>query len=289
MITRRQLLATPVSAVALTAAQPGERQRVPLKIGHRASSMKMAGDIGVFRLARRIPGLTGVEPQMERGEHSLWDADTVRRYKWEAHRWGIDVPSISGALGPGVSIRNSPVAGIHMLKSIRAAEMLGARIILVPFFRDNAPDMNDESAYGPVVELLSEAARPARDAGVVLGLENSLSPADNKKLVDLIAEDSVKVYYDPHNMEHYGYTGLTVPGIKLLGKERICQVHVKNEDRLIEEPGRVDWREAFAAFNEIGYEGWYIFESRHTGAEQLIASTTKNIEFLKSQCRMGLG
>ena len=289
MITRRQLLATPVSATALAAVQPGQRQRVPLKIGHRAASMKMVGDLGLFRLARRIPGLMGVEPQVAQGEPNLWDADNVRRYKWEAHRWGVDIPSLSGIWGRGVSIRTSPVAGIHLLKSIRTAEMLGARVILVAFFRANAPDMNDESSYGPVVELLREAARPARDAGVVLGLENSLSPADNKKLIDLIAEESVKVYYDPHNMEHYGHTDLSVPGIKLLGKERICQVHVKNEDRLIEEPGRVDWPAAFAAFNEIGYEGWYVFESKHTGPEQLIASTAKNIEFLKSQCRMGLG
>ena len=58
-------------------------------------------------------------------------------------------------------------------------------------------------------------------------------------------------------------------------------MHVKNDERLIEEPGPVDWRAAFAAFNEIGYEGWYVFESRHSSREQLVASTTRNIEFLR--------
>ena len=173
-----------------------------------------------------------------------------------------------------------------MLRSIRAAELIGAHVILVAFFRDRCPAMNDESSYGPVVDLLRAAAGPARDAGVVLGLENSLSPADNLKLVDLVAEDNVKVYYDLDNVEFYGHTKLSVPGIRLLGKDRICQVHVKNEERLIAERGRVDWRAAFDEFNAIGYDGWYVFESRHTGPDQIVEATVKNIVFLQQRCRM---
>ncbi len=279
-MTRREVL---VAALSGPAAR-GQREmgpRAPLKIGHRAANMQMVGDFGVFRFARRIPGLMGIELQVAQGAPNLWDLEAARRYKKEAHRWGIQIPSVAGVWGRGVSIRRSPVAGLHLLKAIRAAEVVGARVILVAFFGDDAPAMDDESSYGPVVELLREAAGPARDAGVVLGLENSLSPADNKKLVDLVAEDSVRIYYDPDNVERYGHKGLATPGIRLLGKERICQVHVKNEDRLIEARGRVDWRSALATFNEIGYDGWYVFESQHHGPEQLIESTAKNIEFLK--------
>lgn len=281
-LSRRELLAGGLTASLLQAADP----EIRLKIGHRASSMKMVGDFGIFRLASRIPGLQGIELQVAAGEPNLWDLDAVRRYKREAHRWGIEIPSLSGIWAKGVSIKDSPVAGVQLLRSIRAAELVGAHVILVAFFRDRCPDMNDESEYGPVVDLLRAAAGPARDAGTVLGLENSLSPADNKKLVDLVAEDSVKVYYDLDNVEFYGHTDLAVPGIQLLGKERICQVHVKNEERLIEEPGRVDWRAAFDAFNAIGYDGWYVFESRHSGPDQLVESTTRNIAFLRERCRM---
>lgn len=283
-LSRRALLAGVL-------AQPLDRRsraasQVPLKIGHRAAAMNMVGNFNVFRLASRIPGLRGVELQSAAGSPNLWDLNAVRRYKREAHRWGMEIPSVAGVWSRGVSIKNSPVAGIELLKAIRAAELIGAHVILVAFFRDNAPAMNDESSYGPVVELLKAAAGPARDAGAVLGIENSLSPADNKKLVDLIAEDSVKVYYDLDNVEFYGHQKQAVPGIAELGNERICQVHVKNEERLIEEPGRVDWRAAFEAFNAIGYDGWYVFESKHSGPEQLIESTTRNVSFLKKHCRM---
>ena len=195
VISRRSLLGLPLAAAALPA-----QYRPPLKIGHRAASMKMVGNVDVFRLARQIEGLSGVELQIATGNANLWDLDVVRNYKREAHRWGIQIPSLAGVWQQGVSINSSPEAGTQLLRAIRAAELIGAHIILVAFFRDRAPDMNDESSYGPVVEVLRATVGAARDAGVVLGLENSLSPAHNVKLVDLIAEDNVKVYYDAHNM-----------------------------------------------------------------------------------------
>ena len=280
MISRREALALPIAAGAAAA-----QIRPPLKIGHRAASMKMVGNFDVFRLASRIDGLMGVELQITGGEPNLWNLDVVRRYKREAHRWGMRIPSLAGVWRRGVSIKDSPVAGIQIMHAIRAAELIGAHIVLVAFFRDRTPDMNDEDSYGPVVDLLRAAAKPARDAGVVLGLENSLSPAHNMQLVDLVAEENVKVYYDVHNMAFYGHRAEAVPGIKLLGKERICQVHVKNDARLIAEPGPIDWKAALDAFREIGYDGWYVFESRHSGTEQLIASTRQNIAFLRSRFR----
>ena len=275
MLDRRAFLAT--------LATPALADGPPLKFGHRASSLKMVGDFDVVRVAAQVQGLDGVELQTAQGEPNLWDVDAVRRYKREGYRWGMSFPSLSGIWGKGVSIRRSPVAGVDLLRSIRAAEMLGSSVILVAFFRDNCPSMDDESEYGPVVELLQRAAPAARDAGVVLGLENSLSPADNAKLVDLIADPAVKVYYDLDNVEFYEHTGLAVPGIELLGRERICQVHVKNEERLIEQPGRVDWRAAFAALKRIGYDGWYVFESRHSSREQMVEATERNIAFIREQ------
>lgn len=258
---------------------------IPLKIAHRAASMKMVGDVGVFQLARQMPGLSGVELQVAAGQPNLRDWATVRRYKQEAHRWGMMVPSLAGVWDRGVSIRSAG-ARANLTQTIRAAEMIGAGVLLVAFFGDNAPDMDDETSFAPMVDLLKEVARPAADAGVILGLENSLSPADNARLADLIDTPNVKIYYDVHNMAHYGHRDQAVSGVKLLGKERICMVHVKNEDKLIEELGRIDWRAAFEAFNEIGYSGWYVFESQHRNQCEMVDATTRNIQFLKKVCRM---
>ncbi len=280
-VHRRTFLSALVGAPVLSAQAP------PLKFAHRAASMKMVGEFDVLRVASQVEGLDGVELQIAAGQPNLWDLDAVHRYKREAYRWGVQIPSLAGVWSRGVSIRTSPVAGIELLRAIRAAELLGSSVILVAFFRNNAPDMDDEASFGPVAQLLQAAAGPARDAGVILGLENSLSPADNVRLLDHVGEPNVQVYYDLDNVEFYGHTGQSVPGVTLLGRKRICQVHVKNDVNLIEEPGRVNWRSAFEALQAIGYDGWYCFESKHSSREQMKESTERNIRFIRS--RLGAG
>lgn len=251
----------------------------PLKIGIRAASMRMAGRPDVFQVAAGIPGLRGVELQATAGQPNLRDAQTVRRYQQEAARWGLKIPSLAGVLDRGVKI-HSPEAADNLIASIRAAETLGAGVLLAAFFRNDAPDMSDEASYGPLVAMLQRVAPVAAEAGVAIGLENSLSPADNKRLVDLVGHPAVGVYYDPHNMDYYGHGDQAIPGIQLLGKERICMVHVKNGNKLIEEPGPIDWAAAFAAFQQIGYDGWYVYETAHADVEDCIADTKKNNAFL---------
>ena len=113
-------------------------------------------------------------------------------------------------------------------------------------------------------------------------MKHSLSTADIKKLVDLVNHPAVRVFWDFDNLEFYGHKGQSVvAGLDLLGVERICQVHCKNNDRLLAEPGRVDWIAAFAALKRIGYESWYIFETKHSSPEQCVEATRKNIEFMR--------
>jgi len=253
----------------------------PLKFGHREASMKMVGNIGVFELASRISGLHGVELQITAGRPLLWDAEILRRYKAEANRWGIRIHSLAAPFPKGVTIRTVDTAPEALRKAIATARFLGASVILLPFFRDNCPNMEDESQYGPVVKMLKQAAPEARDSGVVLGLENSLSPAGNARLCDLVNDPSVRIYYDLYNCEYYGHTGQSVPGVAVIGRERICAVHVKNETKLIEEPGKLDWRAALGELKKIGYEGWYTFETAHTSEAQCITATERNIAFLR--------
>ena len=265
--------------------RPAVGQAVPLKIGIRAATMKMVGNIDVIRTAAAMPGIVGVELQVTAGKPNLRDWDAVRNYKRQADRWAMRIPSLAGVWDSGVQIA-SPAAAENIRLSIRAAELLGSSVLLLAFFQQNAPDMAREDSYGPIVAMLREVAPRAAEAGVTLGLENSLSPADNVKLIDLVGHPAVRVYYDVHNMAFYRHGEQAVPGIKLLGKERICAVHVKNGMMRIEEPGPIDWPAAFRAFNEIGYEGWFVFETAHRTPLACAEDTQANIAFLRQHLRM---
>jgi len=273
--TRRSLLQAAAAALAAGATPP-------IKIGHREASMKLVGDLRVFEVASRIPGLQGVELQVVSGEHTLWPKETLIRYKREASRWGLRIPSLAGPFSRGVQLMK-PGAEEMIRKAIACGEFLGASVLLVPSFRDNCPDLEKPEQVGPVVEMMKRLGPVAADAGVTIGLENSLSPAGNARLTDLIAHPGVRIYYDLDNGEFYGHKGLIEAGVKVIGRERICQIHVKNEERLIEEPGRIDWRKAFREIKAIGYDGWFVLESRHTTEAQVIESTARNLRFMREQ------
>ena len=201
--SRRSFLAavtSGITATTLAARMNASPQvgagRLPLKIGIRQASLKnpddpkknMVGNFDTFRVARQIPGIMGVELQIATGSPNLRDLDNVRRYKREAHQWGLDIPSTAGVFDKGtLSGHWGPAAGLEIEQAIRATELLGATSMLVAFFRQNAPDMNDEASYGPIVDMFRTLAPRAADAGVIMALENSLTPADNKKLVGMIA------------------------------------------------------------------------------------------------------
>lgn len=270
-LDRRQVLL--FGALPLAAAAP------PLKFGHRHASMMREPDLSVFELASRIRGLQGVELQVRWKNFNLWEKETLLRTKREAFRWGIQIPSLAGIWEPGTSLVSNPEESLR--RSIAAAEVLGASVVLVAAFRDRCPNVAEESSYGPVVEVLRKVAPAAAGAGVVLGLENSLSPADNRKLAEMVSHPAVQIYYDVHNFEFYQHKDLAVPGISVVGKEHICQVHLKNEKKLLSEPGLIDWTAAVQALRRIGYEGWYVFETAHSGPEQCIEATERNIEFVK--------
>jgi sugar phosphate isomerase/epimerase len=251
-----------------------------LKFGHRQANMVNEPGPSVFDLAHQIPELSGVELQVHFKGTTLWDQETLLGYKRAAERTGLKIPSIAGVWPPGATLLQSS-AEENLLKAIRAAEALKASTILVATFEGNCPKMDQEQSYAPVVALLQKVASAAQDAGVTLGMETSLTPADDRKLVDMVNRPNLRVYYDLDNVERFGHTGQAVPGIDVLGKVRIRQVHLKNEDRLLDQPGRVNWTAAVQGLARIGYDGWFVFESSHTGPQQCIEATRKNIEFIR--------
>lgn len=256
-------------------------ETLPLKFGHRQANMGITvPGPAVFEVASHIPGLSGVELQMFWKGQDLSDHSTALDYKREANRWGIEVPSIAGVWRRGESIFEAAAAEKTLSSAINTAELLGASVILVSQFKPNCPNMNDESSFEPVVRLYQKIAQRAADAGVTLGLETSLTPADDMKLIGLIGQPGVRVYFDAMNVET-NHPGLGVPGIELLGS-RIVQCHLKNENRLLDqEPSKVDWVAACKAFRRIQYNGWYVFETAHSSSDQCIEATRKNIRFVK--------
>jgi len=288
MPTRRQFLRSTFSAGAVASAgasllpSPTEvaawTAESPIKIAHREGNMLRTSSPGVYEMAAKIPGISGLEVQTTRS--NLWDRDTVLAYKRESYRWNIRTISMGGSLPSGGTLLDPGPCEVSLRKTIRAGEILGARVVLVPGFRETCPKMDDEASYGPVVQLLKKLAPVAEDSGMVLGLELSLNTDEYVKLLGLVAHPAVRAYWDAVGTESMVHNNEGLKGIEVLGKD-IVQMHLKNQrEPLMETPGLVDWSKAWPAIRKSGFEGWFAFETNHASPEACIEDTKKNVAWV---------
>jgi len=142
------------------------------------------------------------------------------------------------------------------------------------------PQDGRRASYGPVVELLQKLSPVAADAGIVLGLELSLSLAEHRKFLALIDRPNVRIYWDATGVDSMQHPTEGLQGIQTLG-DLICQQHLKNGNKLMEEPGLIEWTKALPAIKASGYQGWLAFETPHATPEACVEQTRKNVAFVR--------
>ncbi len=192
----------------------------------------------------------------------------VRRIAGVARDLGIGTPSLSNGLGwayPLTSPDPAVVAkGKDLMRALlRAATWMGADTVLcVP--GGVSPDVQYDVAYSRAQDALNDLASDAKDAGVVIGVENVwnkflLSPMEMARFVDEIGSPFVQAYFDAGNVLVFGFPQHWV---RILG-QRIKKVHVKDFKCGIGNitafcnplQGDVPWAEVRAALDEVGYTG----------------------------------
>jgi sugar phosphate isomerase/epimerase len=140
--------------------------------------------------------------------------------------------------------------------SIPITKRLDARVILLPFFGKGALTTREEMDY--VGDVLHEIAPEAQKAGVILGLEDTISAEDNVRIMERTKSPAVLTYYDVGNSTEAGFDVLKE--IRWLGKNRICQIHLKDNPHYLGE-GKIDFPAVIRAIDEIGFHGYANLET----------------------------
>ena len=162
-----------------------------------------------------------------------------------------------------------------MIDSIPITRKLNAKIVLLPFFGRGALATPAEMDY--VGDILRELAPQAEKAGVILALENTISAADNIRILDRARSKAVSVYYDTGNSANGGFD---VPReIRQLGRKRICQFHFKDNPHYLGE-GKVDMTAVLHAFAEIEYRGFANLET-DSPSKSVEADMKRNLTFVR--------
>ena len=140
--------------------------------------------------------------------------------------------------------------------SIPITKKLNARVILLPFFGKGALTTHEEMDY--VGDALREIAPEAEKAGVILGLEDTISAEDNVRIMERAKSPAVLTYYDVGNSTQGGFD--VVKEIRWLGKDRICQFHLKDNPNYLGE-GKIDFPPILKAIEDIGFHGFANLET----------------------------
>ena len=253
MISRRGLLAG-CAAPLLRAAAP------KLRIGITDWHLKLGANPDAVPLAARL-GFDGVQVSFGRkiadGKLPLDDAALLARYRALAseHRIPIDGTCVDMLHTDG--LKNGGPAVRWVSDSIRMTRTLGSEVLLLPFFGKQATRTQAEMDY--VADALRELAVEARSAGVVLGLENENSAEENARMMERAGSANVRVYYDVGNSTNIGRYDVARE-IRWLGRDRICQIHLKDKPVFLGE-GKIRFGEVMAAIRAIGFTGYANLET----------------------------
>ena len=230
-----------------------------------------------FDIARKI-GLQGVQVSYNTSKDptGLSDPKTLELIRKASKDSGIKISSLAIGELNRVPYKSDPKAEEWVLKSIDAAKALDAKVILLAFFSEGEL-RNDLSGQKAVIGKLKKAAPYAEKWGITLGIESYLTAQEHINIIEAVGSKSVKVYYDFRNATDAGND--VFKELKLLGKDQICELHIKENGQRLGE-GTLNWPEIAEAIKDIGYEGWMQLEWASPKDVDIVTCYQHNKEYL---------
>lgn len=276
-LTRRNLLRS--AAAAGLAGQFLRAAPPAFKVGVTDWNLRLGAKTEAVALAKQL-GFDGV--QLSFGRRLVDDKlpvdnpETIALYKKLSaeHRIPLDGTCVDRLHENG--LKSDPLAVRWVRDSIRMTKALGVEVLLIPMFGKWAILSPAERDY--VGDALRELGPEAEKAGVILGLEDTISAEDNVRIMERSRSKAVLVYYDVGNSTRNGFD--VVKEIRWLGKSRICQIHLKDNPGYMGE-GKIDFVEVVKAIRDIGFNAYANLETDTKQDSTVEADMKRNLSFIR--------
>lgn len=279
-LNRRGFLATSL-ALGLIGRQKllKARSLAGLKLGVTDWNLRLAARTEAVELAARL-GFQGVEVSLGRNavdnKLPLDNVDLQAQYLAEFASRRIEPAGTCLDILHVNYLKNDPLGQKWVADGIRVTRNFKTPVMLLPFFGRGALETHAEMDY--VADILKELGPEAEKAGVVLGIENTISAEDNARILERSASPAVRVYYDVGNSTNRGFD--VVKEIRWLGTERICQFHLKDNPHYLGE-GDIDFEGVVEAIADLRFQGFANLET--TAPSGSIEDDMKrNLAFIRS-------
>lgn len=251
--------------------------RPKLEIGVTDWNLRQTGKVESVALAKQL-GFDGVQVSLGRkpaGDRLPFaDSGIQEQYLEAAKTHDIPIDGTCLDILHVNCLKNDPLGRKWVADSIPITKKLNAKVILLPFF-GKCELTADSLDY--VGDLLRELGPEAEKAGVILGLENTISAEDNIRILDRAASKAVQVYYDIGNSTNRGFAPSRE--IRQLGRKRICQFHFKDNPNYLGE-GKVNLASVLHAISEIEYRGFANLET-DSPSRSVEADMRRNLTFVR--------
>ena len=255
--TRREFLRTAVGVSVISRFAFATETR--LRIGVTDWNLEKGADPDAVPLAARL-GFDGVQVSFGRkivdDKMPLDNPEILVRYLNLSRQYKIPIDGTCVDRLHDNGLKNDKLAVKWVQDSIRLTKALNSKVLLLPFFGQRALRTHDEMDY--VGDALRDLGPDAEKAGVVLGLEDTISAEDNVRIMERSRSKSVLVYYDVGNSTKAGFD--VVKEIRWLGKDRICQFHLKDNPHYLGE-GNIQFAPIMRAIRDIQFSGYANLET----------------------------
>jgi len=276
-LSRRRFLQT--TSAALVAGHGRLFAQAGLKLGVTDWNLRLTGQLTAVELAKSI-GFQGVEVSLGQkpidGKLPLDNAEVQARYLAAAKQHNIALAGTCLDILHVNYLKSDKLALKWIADGIPITQKLNARVMLLPMFGAKAGALETQAEKDYVGDALRELGPAAEKAGVILGLENTVSAEDNVRIMERSRSSAVLVYYDVGNSTRNGHN--VIPEIRWLGAKRIGQFHLKDTGYLGE--GKIDFPGILAAIKDIGYTGFGNLETS-SPSKDVAADMKRNLEFLR--------
>jgi sugar phosphate isomerase/epimerase len=275
-LTRREFLCSAAAVGAIS--RLGLPKEPVLRIGVTDWNLNLGADPDAVPLAARL-GFDGVQVSFGRkivdDRMPLDNPEILVRYLNLSRQYKIPIDGTCVDRLHDNGLKNDKLAVKWVQDSIRLTKALNSKVLLLPFFGQRALQTRDEMDY--VGDVLRDLGPDAENAGVVLGLEDTISAEDNVRIMERSRSKSVLVYYDVGNSTKAGFD--VVKEIRWLGKDRICQFHLKDNPHYLGE-GSIQFPPIMQAIRDIGFTGYANLET-DAHPNQVEADMRKNLEYIR--------
>lgn len=219
--------------------------------------------LGAFQLTKDI-GADGVEVDMGGlGQRETFDnklaIDSVReQFLNKAAALNLEIPSLSMSGFYAQSFPERPTAVKAVQDCINTMKQMHVKVGFLPLGIKG--DLVKYPNLRPaVVQRLKEVGKMAEQAGVIIGIETSLSATEEVKLLKDIGSPAIQIYFNFSNPLDAGRD--LYKELAILGKNRICQIHCTNKDSVwLQNDPQINMNKVKLTLDKMGWSGWLVIE-----------------------------